>query len=65
MLLEQWDIKEVKRLLHLNIDINYADGFGYTALIYASINGDIEIVRMLLKVPDIDVNRVIIYVVQL
>ena len=39
-----------------DIDINYRNDNGNTALIEAAIKGDTELVKMLMEHPDIDIN---------
>ena len=43
-------------LKYPNININHANKYGYTALMYASSNGKTEYVELLLKHPNINVN---------
>ena len=51
------DLEKVKELLKdQNIDVNFQDIFGYTALIWASRKDHLEIVKELLKQPNINVN---------
>jgi ankyrin repeat protein len=46
-------------LLHQNnIDINYNDKYGYTALMYSVINNNEDIVKVLLNAKNIDIDKV-------
>ncbi len=45
-----------KLLLFSEVHINAVDKFGFTPLMYASLSGDVELVKMLLARSDIDVN---------
>jgi len=55
---EKGNIYNVKLLIKLGIDVNKADDYGYTPLIYLAIEGQHqEIVEILLKHKDIDVNK--------
>ena len=47
--------EEVKRLLQSGADINQEDGDGWTALIVAAMNGNIEIAELLVR-SNADVN---------
>jgi ankyrin repeat protein len=49
------DAQLVARLLDEGRDVNEADGSGCTALIYASQNGHVEVVRLLLAPQGVEV----------
>ena len=43
------DFLSVKKILEQALDINYKDDIGFTALMYASISGNLDIVKLLSK----------------
>jgi ankyrin repeat protein len=54
--IEQNDINKVNELINQGIDVNIQNNNGDNALIYASFNGYKEIVELLLKHPNININ---------
>jgi ankyrin repeat protein len=41
---------------HIAIDVNAQDEYGITPLLRATINGDVDVINVLLKHENIDVN---------
>ena len=54
---EAGDAQLVARLLGEGRDVNEADENGWPALVLASQNGHVEVVRLLLAHPDVEVNK--------
>ena len=50
------DFSKVKHLIESGCDVNYEDKDGYTALIFASFNGHLEIVKLLIA-KGADINK--------
>lgn len=53
---ERGDLAGVEQELNNNVNVNSQDKWGFTALMWAIQNGDINITEKLLQHPDIDVN---------
>ena len=43
------NIPGVKKILEQDLDINYKNDMGFTALMYASIIGNLDIIKLLLQ----------------
>lgn len=52
---QEGDLKVISTLID-KIDLNITDIYGYTALLYASMHGHPDIVRLLVREPNINVN---------
>ena len=51
-------MREVQALVGCpGVDINYVDSHGWTSLLAAAHNGHLQVVRLLLCIPGIDVNK--------
>ncbi len=53
---ENNEIEAVKKFIELGVDINFCDWYGFSALMIAAEKGYVDIVKLLLEIPTLDID---------